>query len=265
MNTESWEINMNTVVKPSTEIREVEKQEKPATMKGPGDILRNARLKKDLTEADIARKLHLSRMVIQSLENNEYKKLPGDAFVRGYLRSYARFVEASVDEVIAAYNTLGLDEQHVPSIVPVTRVKKQITASDKGIRWMSYLIILALVVLVVLWWRGHSNTVGSAISMTEDATLTAVDAAAAKKADEVPVEPISGNDVANAIGNSASSNTAQKQSNSEKMLNSDRLKDKKIKNSVNQARNKKHIASSHVATNSNLDDQLNMNGFESVS
>lgn len=66
-----------------------------------GDQLRAARLQKGLSEADIASALKVPVRYIEALEAGDLSGLPEPAFVRGYVRSYARLVGIDADAVCA--------------------------------------------------------------------------------------------------------------------------------------------------------------------
>lgn len=126
---------------------------------GPGELLQKGRLALDLSEAQIAAQLRLSRSVIRALENDDYEKLPGMTFVRGYLRAYARLVGIPGDEVIVRFDAQGIIEPE--KVLPATMINKQTTSKDLPIRWATYIIAVALVFLVFLWWNGHTNSASS--------------------------------------------------------------------------------------------------------
>ena len=56
----------------------------------PGAMLRQAREAAGLTHAAVGEALHLTVHYIKALENDDYNKLPGQLFVKGYMRTYAR-------------------------------------------------------------------------------------------------------------------------------------------------------------------------------
>ena len=258
-----------------------------APTRTPGQLLREARFAHDMSEADIANRLHLSRSVIQAIENDAFDKLPGVTFVRGYLRAYARVVELSNEEIMTAFDNVGLEE-HMPMLAPVTRVKKDTTAGDSPVRWATYLIILTLVVLVFLWWRGHNEpiddvVVAPTVTATGEAIATAdTQNVSAKDDTGLPVQAIQGNDQKSAIGNkntttsvtAGANEAANRTKKSEKVLNSDQLRDKKLKRRSPQEqrrRRRRRVETEgtdegttepvSVASNSNLNDRLNMSGF----
>lgn len=108
----------------------------------PGELLRAAREQLGLSVDEAANELYMTAYKVRAIENNEFKKLNADAFIRGYLKTYATLVKIDPSQVLAAYDALGISTQASLNIQP----KKP--SSSKKI--MSLLAILA-VVLGILW------------------------------------------------------------------------------------------------------------------
>jgi hypothetical protein len=68
-----------------------------------GELLRDARLQRKITleQAQRATRIRLDYLV--ALEEGAFHRLPGAAYARGFVRSYARFLGLSADEVFARY------------------------------------------------------------------------------------------------------------------------------------------------------------------
>lgn len=66
-----------------------------------GEQLRAARLQKGLSEADVAAALKVPVRYIEALDRGDLSCLPEQAFVRGYVRSYARMVGIDAEAMCA--------------------------------------------------------------------------------------------------------------------------------------------------------------------
>lgn len=96
-------------------------------MSGPpvGEQLRVAREARGLEVADIAQTLKLGPRQVEALEGGDWKNLPGNTFIRGFVRNYARLIQidpaplmAQLDEVLEKpVNTLGVSEM-TPAAMP---------------------------------------------------------------------------------------------------------------------------------------------------
>jgi len=70
-------------------------------------FLRAERDRASLTIEEIARVTRIPEHSLRRLEAGEFEELPGDVFVRGFLRSYARCVGLDADEVVRRYAECG--------------------------------------------------------------------------------------------------------------------------------------------------------------
>ena len=53
-------------------------------IQSPGEMLRQARLAKELSISEISRATRISKFMVEGLENDEYDKLPGRTYETGY-------------------------------------------------------------------------------------------------------------------------------------------------------------------------------------
>lgn len=60
---------------------------------GVGNILRNARTAKGMSIEEVSRQLRLSVQQIDAIEREDFDKLPGRTFLRGFIRNYANLLQ----------------------------------------------------------------------------------------------------------------------------------------------------------------------------
>ena len=140
-----------------------------SVIKTPGTLLREARQAKNLKHEEVAKQMHLSVQWVKNLEKDDYSKVPALIYVRGYLRAYARCVGLTSEEIMIAFDTLALNEeferikareekpvkhQAVPVISRSTRM-----ISRKTIRWITFLALAILIILVGVWWQGKKHLI----------------------------------------------------------------------------------------------------------
>jgi hypothetical protein len=78
-------------------------------------LLRAARERRSMTIEDIARVTRIPDHSLRRLEAGEFEDLPGDVFVRGFLRSYARCVGLDPGDVLRRYAGCGMAPAPVAS------------------------------------------------------------------------------------------------------------------------------------------------------
>ncbi|HET6471483.1 MAG TPA: RodZ domain-containing protein [Pseudomonadales bacterium] len=76
---------------------------------GPGAIVQNRREALGLTRQDICDSLNLSVRVVEAIETENWSQLPGPAFIRGYLRAYAKLLEIDGDALTGDFDSHGGD------------------------------------------------------------------------------------------------------------------------------------------------------------
>ena len=125
-----------------------------STSLSPGRRLAKARTEQDLTIADVAAKLRLSPRQIESLETDDYGRLPGHTTVRGFVKNYARLLQMDQDELLAAF------EAHAPSdagsriAVPTQNVQFSETLArhrNRATLWFTLGLLVLTAVAVALW------------------------------------------------------------------------------------------------------------------
>jgi cytoskeletal protein RodZ len=82
-----------------------------------GDTLRQARKKRRVAIRDVARETRIDPRYLSALEKNELTKLPGGAFDRGFVRTYADFLGLDPDELARMYDQ-ELEKQRGSGKIP---------------------------------------------------------------------------------------------------------------------------------------------------
>jgi hypothetical protein len=80
-----------------------------------GDYLRGRRLSSEKSLEEISLVTRIPERSLRCLEQGEFEALPGDVFVRGFLRSYASCLDLDVVEVLRRYGACGLPAAPVAS------------------------------------------------------------------------------------------------------------------------------------------------------
>ncbi len=119
----------------------------------PGVTLRRAREACELSQQELAARLRLELRIITAIDNGQFDRLPTAAYVKGYLRAYAREVGLDPVTILQAYHRL---EDKAPDLEPeVSRPLPELTGSDRVVRAASYLVVTVLVLLTGLWVKDH--------------------------------------------------------------------------------------------------------------
>ena len=118
---------------------------------GPGLMLSEARKKLSLSTEEVRQRLNFRRNLVEEIEQDTFSQSLPATYNRGYLRSYAKLVAVDADEVLSAYDMLGVAEKQRNEMQSFSNLTvKQVEHSR--LMWFSYLIAALLVGLMVLWW-----------------------------------------------------------------------------------------------------------------
>ncbi|WEV40424.1 helix-turn-helix domain-containing protein [Lactobacillus sp. ESL0681] len=120
-----------------------------------GEKLCSAREAKGLSIADIEKATKIQSRYLTAIEQDEFDKLPGDFYVRAFIRQYAQVVGLDGKELLSEYH------QDIPKAEPDEYVEDSIDNKSEEVRkttdnkkkiWQDYLprIIIGLGVVVVI-------------------------------------------------------------------------------------------------------------------
>jgi cytoskeletal protein RodZ len=70
-----------------------------------GDSLREARTRRGLSAADVQKGIRIRERYLTALEEEKWDLLPGDAYTKGFLRTYAEFLGLDGNLYVDEYNT----------------------------------------------------------------------------------------------------------------------------------------------------------------
>jgi cytoskeleton protein RodZ len=133
-----------------------------------GQILKQARIARDLSLEQASTELRIEVQQLDALEQNRFERIGVPVFIKGYLRQYGTLLGLDVGDLLALYyKQVSLQEIQIqPSKTIRLRDERQITV------WIiAGLIIAALVAaLGVWWWNGGGFTLGPTTPATQTST-----------------------------------------------------------------------------------------------
>ena len=122
-----------------------------------GGSLREARLKRSLTPADVQKAIRIRDRYLQALEEERWELLPGDAYVKGFLRTYADYLGLDGNLYVEEYNS-RFARPDEPALVPARFARTGTRLG--GVGFLRPLIVIALIVGIVAGlaaWRLSSS------------------------------------------------------------------------------------------------------------
>ncbi|MBX3651547.1 MAG: helix-turn-helix domain-containing protein [Burkholderiales bacterium] len=112
----------------------------------PGRALADARAAKGMTVAEVAAQLKLSVSQVVALEADDYAKLPGPVFVRGFVRNYARLLDRDPEKLA---DSVDLPHASMPASAAVPVSREIPFPAGKSANWLPYAAGLAVLVGII--------------------------------------------------------------------------------------------------------------------
>jgi cytoskeleton protein RodZ len=156
-----------------------------------GSSLREARLKRNLTPADVQKAIRIRDRYLQALEEERWELLPGDAYVKGFLRTYADYLGLDGSLYVEEYNSRFATPDEQPQLVP----ERFARTSNRlgGVGFLRPLVVIGVIVAIVAglaaWQLSGSSPhgkQGAPPATTSTPTTTASHHTAPKKTQTTP-------------------------------------------------------------------------------
>ncbi|HJU36451.1 MAG TPA: RodZ domain-containing protein [Gaiellaceae bacterium] len=112
-----------------------------------GGSLREARLKRGLTPADVQKAIRIRDRYLQALEEERWELLPGDAYVKGFLRTYADYLGLDGSLYVEEYNSRFAHPDEQPQLVPERFARRNSRVG--GVGFLRPLVAVAVIVAIV--------------------------------------------------------------------------------------------------------------------
>ena len=115
-----------------------------------GNTLREARVRRKLTLQRVEEDTKIRVKYVQAMENEDFDVMPGATYVKGFLRTYAGYLELDPDVIVDEYRSRGLRDraQQEPfggsSIIGAPR-------SHRGRNTVLFVAVVCLLVLGVIY------------------------------------------------------------------------------------------------------------------
>ncbi|HXN31120.1 MAG TPA: helix-turn-helix domain-containing protein [Polyangiaceae bacterium] len=123
-----------------------------------GSFLKHQRERRGVSVAELARVTRIPLLSLEAIECDRFDELPGEVFVRGFLKAYAQAVALVPADVLARYTS----SRRIAYVTPLP-VQTPLQAAREGqgrrfgvaIAFVLLLILLSLALSIVLKPRGH--------------------------------------------------------------------------------------------------------------
>jgi cytoskeleton protein RodZ len=157
-----------------------------------GERFRAAREARGLTLSDVAEQIRIRSVYLAAIEDENWSAIGAPVYVRGFLRTYARFLGLDPEEAVEVFNgesSQAPAHHHAPA-TPASSYRVD-TAPSRNLSpliWIASVIAVALIAFVVYneaTWHQNAQTVAQATAEASDQPAAA-DGAPAGEPSESP-------------------------------------------------------------------------------
>lgn len=125
-----------------------------------GQLLRKARMEKKISLEQLEETTKIRKRYLEAIEEGNYKVLPGNFYVRAFIKSYAEAVGMDPNEVLRMYqNVIPTAE---PENVEPIRAKRTTRNTEKIGKYASTVMMVSFVVLIlgIIYYYLNMNYIG---------------------------------------------------------------------------------------------------------
>lgn len=117
-----------------------------------GQKLRQAREEKDISISEVAEQTRISALYLESIENDDYRNLPGGIFNKGFVKSFAKYVGLDEHEALEDYARLMASEGDNQAVDETAEYRPEVLTDDsRGGSVVPNVIIAALILGLMAW------------------------------------------------------------------------------------------------------------------
>ena len=168
----------------------------------PGEYLRQIRIAQKRELNEVVKDLNIPVKTLTALEQDDYKALPEATFIKGYYRTYAKYLKVDASSIIQRFdeiyqNDTGLLPNHALNNSPIKIMGKLPGSnSDRNKKWLKRIVVTLLVLVVVAvavmaiqnWSSSNNNESQEVAPVESDVQVLNLDNSTAVSGDQLELE-----------------------------------------------------------------------------
>ena len=115
-----------------------------------GEKLRQAREELGISISEVAEQTRISRLYLESIENDDYRPLPGGIFNKGFVKSYAKYIGFDEQEALQEYARLTAANDNQPEEIGPRTYRPEVLTDDRANESIGSTLLFAGVILALL-------------------------------------------------------------------------------------------------------------------
>jgi cytoskeletal protein RodZ len=136
-----------------------------------GQLLKKARLEKGISLEDMQENTKIRKRYLEAIEDGNYKVLPGNFYVRAFIKSYSESVGLDPNEVLLLYRNVIPASKAESQVEPTPRKRTGIRTNDrwsKRVTTLVFISFLCFILILMYYFIEQNNKTTDNTQNTED-------------------------------------------------------------------------------------------------
>jgi cytoskeletal protein RodZ len=124
-----------------------------------GQLLKKARLEKGISLEDMQETTKIRKKYLEAIEDGNYKVLPGNFYVRAFIKSYSESVGLDPNEVLRLYRNVIPASKAESQVEPTPRKRSGIKTNDRWSKRVTTLVFISFLcfILILMYYFIEKN------------------------------------------------------------------------------------------------------------
>lgn len=124
-----------------------------------GQLLKKARIEKGISLDELQDVTKIRKRYLEAIEEGDFKALPGNFYVRAFIRTYAESVGLDPGEVLVLYRNVIPSPHPEANAEPVKRSPRLNRKTERWSKWASGLLFWCFLILIIsiIWYYINST------------------------------------------------------------------------------------------------------------
>ncbi len=147
-----------------------------------GEEFRSAREARGLSLSEVSEQIHIRSVYLNAIENEDWPSIGAPVYVRGFLRTYARFLAVDAEAAVERFNRTVPAERHPSAAAASSAGVGSVERDRPAVSPWAVIAVLVAAVLVGFvgfeWWTYAHGGSGSAVATAPQSAVTGPPSAA---------------------------------------------------------------------------------------
>jgi cytoskeletal protein RodZ len=142
-----------------------------------GNYLKSGREARNIRLSEVARSTKISKWYLDCLEKDEFDKIPGGPYIKGYIASYASYIGIEEDEILKRYDSLQIDrdeENVIQDQLPQDKKSQKLNVlsfSKKNLFVLSMAVLIFLAVGLIYFLLQNKTHIVAQLQDPQDSKM----------------------------------------------------------------------------------------------